>query len=203
MLGPLFGRDAVIELSDDQLTLRQPRYSDFERWREVRLASRTFLAPFEPAWADNELTATGFRARIRRYAKEAAEQSGYTFFLTLDHEGATEPELVGGVTISNIRRRAAQSASLGYWMGAEQAGKGLMTRAVGLILPFVFSELHLHRLEAACLPHNSASIRVLEKNGFRKEGTAESYLLINGRWQDHVLFALTQERYLSLRPAGR
>jgi ribosomal-protein-alanine N-acetyltransferase len=203
MLGPLFGRDAVIELSDDELTLRQPRYSDFERWREVRLASRAFLAPFEPAWADNELTANGYRARIRRYAKEAAEQSGYTFFLMLEQDGTNELDLVGGVTISNIRRRAAQSASLGYWMAADHAGKGLMTRAVGLILPFVFGELRLHRLEAACLPHNSASIRVLEKNGFRKEGMAESYLLINGKWQDHVLFALTQERYLSLRPTLR
>lgn len=203
MLGPLFGRDAVIELSDQELTLRPPRYSDFEKWREVRLASRAFLAPFEPAWADNELTANGFRARIRRYAKEASEQSGYTFFLMLDDNGRTEPELAGGITVSNVRRRAAQSASLGYWMGAEHAGKGLMTRGVCLILAFVFGELRLHRLEAACLPHNSASIRVLEKNGFRKEGVAESYLLINGKWQDHVLFALTHERYLSLKSANQ
>ncbi len=111
------------------------------------------------------------------------------------------PELVGGVTLSNIRRRAAQAASLGYWMGVNRAGKGIMTRAVGLLLPFVFNELRLHRLEAACLPHNSASIRVLEKNGFRKEGLAENYLLINGKWQDQLLFALTLERYLNQRPA--
>jgi [ribosomal protein S5]-alanine N-acetyltransferase len=200
MLGPLFGRDTVIELADGDMTLRQPRYSDFERWRQVRMASRAFLAPFEPIWADNELTQTGFRARIRRYAKEAAEQAGYTFFILVG--AGPQPELVGGVTLSNIRRRAAQAASLGYWMSAEFAGRGLMTRAVGLLLPFVFEELRLHRLEAACLPHNSASIRVLEKNGFRKEGLAENYLLINGKWQDHVLFALTLERYRNQQPVS-
>lgn len=199
MLGPLFGRESVVELADGDLVLRQPRYADFEEWREVRMTSRAFLAPFEPIWADNELTQTGFRARIRRYAKEAAEQSGYTFFLILSDDATTE--LVGGLTLSNIRRRAAQAASLGYWMSAGHAGKGLMTRAVGLALPFVFNELRLHRLEAACLPHNSASIRVLEKNGFRKEGLAEGYLLINGKWQDHLLFGLTHERFLNQQQA--
>ncbi|MEX0859623.1 MAG: GNAT family protein, partial [Cucumibacter sp.] len=107
-----------------------------------------------------------------------------------------------GVTLSNIRRRAAQSANLGYWMSVKYAGRGLMTRAVGALLPFVFNELRLHRLEAACLPHNLASIRVLEKNRFRKEGLAENYLLINGKWQDHLLFALTLERFLNQRPAS-
>lgn len=199
MLGPLFGRDSFIEIAEGELLLRQPRYADYEQWRDVRMASRAFLTPYEPVWADNELSQTGFRGRIRRYTREAAEQSGYTFFIFLN--GRPVPELVGGVTLSNIRRRAAQAASLGYWMGVNRAGKGIMTRAVSLLLPFVFNELRLHRLEAACLPHNSASIRVLEKNGFRKEGLAENYLLINGKWQDHLLFALTLERYLNQRPA--
>ncbi|MEX0628020.1 MAG: GNAT family protein [Cucumibacter sp.] len=200
MLGPLFGRDSVIEIADGELILRQPRFADYDQWREVRLASKAFLTPFEPVWADNELSQTGFRSRIRRYAKESSEQSGYTFFLSLT--GTAAPELVGGVTLSNIRRRAAQSASLGYWMSVKYAGRGLMTRAVGVLLRFVFNELRLHRLEAACLPHNLASIRVLEKNRFRKEGLAENYLLINGKWQDHLLFALTLERFLNQRPAS-
>ena len=200
MLRPLFGRESVIELADGDIALRQPRYADYAQWHDVRLASRGFLVPFEPAWGENELSQTGFRARIRRYAKEAAEQSGYTFFMMLHDRG--EPSLVGGITLSNIRRRAAQAASLGYWMGVNHARKGLMTRGVGLVLPFVFNELRLHRVEAACLPHNSASIRVLEKNGFRREGLAENYLLINGKWRDHLLFALTLERFLKQHPAS-
>lgn len=102
---------------------------------------------------------------------------------------------MGGLTVSNIRRRAAQHANLGYWMGAPFAGKGLMTEAVGTLLPFYFETLHLHRLHAAFLPHNIASRRVLEKNGFTEEGYAQNYLQIDGKWADHVLFALTRERW--------
>ena len=102
---------------------------------------------------------------------------------------------MGGLTLSNIRRRAAQHVNLGYWMGEAHAGKGLMSEAVGTVLPFVFDTLGLHRIHAAFLPDNAASRRVLEKNGFREEGYAESYLQIDGRWADHVLFGLTRERH--------
>jgi [ribosomal protein S5]-alanine N-acetyltransferase len=192
MLGPLFSRDAGIELVAHNILLRQPRATDFEEWRAVRMASRAFLTPFEPTWADNELSTGAFRTRVRRYAKEAAEQSGYTFFVFL---GEGHRQLAGGVTLSNIRRRVAQTCSLGYWMSVGHAGKGVMTEAVARLLPFVFTDLRLHRIEAACLPHNTASIRVLEKCRFQKEGLAEGYLMIDGKWQDHLLFALCQERY--------
>ena len=105
---------------------------------------------------------------------------------------------MGGLTISNVRRRAAQFATLGYWMGAEFAGRGLMSEAVGVLLPYFFDTLALHRLQAAFLPHNQASRRVLEKNGFKEEGYAENYLQIDGKWADHVLFGLTRERYDAL-----
>ncbi len=104
-------------------------------------------------------------------------------------------QLVGGINLSNIRRRVAQAATLGYWVGVDQINKGIMTEAVARVLPFIFDELRLHRAEAACLVDNHRSIRVLEKNGFVREGQAEGYLKIDGRWQDHVLFGLTKERY--------
>ncbi|WP_035872547.1 GNAT family N-acetyltransferase [Cucumibacter marinus] len=194
MLGPFFGREHILELSDGALLLRPPRQADFNEWRRVRLASRAFLKPFEPVWAETELTQGSFRARIRRYAREIAEETGFTFFLYALEEDE-DPRLIGGITLSNIRRRVAQAGTIGYWMAADEAGKGWMTRAVGLLLPFSFHKLGLHRVEAACLPHNKASIRVLEKNGFRQEGLAEKYLLIDGKWQDHLLFGLTVERY--------
>jgi ribosomal-protein-alanine N-acetyltransferase len=103
--------------------------------------------------------------------------------------------LVGGLTLSNIRRRAAQHANLGYWMGKEHAGQGLMTEAVGVVIPHAFNALGLHRIHAAFLPGNAASRRVLEKNGFQEEGYAENYLQIDGRWADHVLFGLTREQF--------
>src|SRR5690606_28086395 len=101
-----------------------------------------------------------------------------------------------------IRRRAAQYGNLGYWMGEEFAGRGLMSEAVATLLPFYFETLGLHRLHAACLPHNAASRRVLEKNGFREEGYALNYLQIDGKWADHVLFALTRETWSPAGPAG-
>jgi ribosomal-protein-alanine N-acetyltransferase len=80
-------------------------------------------------------------------------------------------------------------------MGEQFAGKGLMTEAVRLVVAHAFDQLLLHRVHAAFLPHNMASRRVLEKNGFREEGYAENYLQIDGKWADHVLFGLTRERY--------
>jgi [ribosomal protein S5]-alanine N-acetyltransferase len=100
-------------------------------------------------------------------------------------------QLAGGCQLSNIRQGIAQSAaSLGYWMGQKHAGKGLMTDAVVTLVRYAFDRLAFHRIEAACLPSNVASRRVLTKAGFTAEGTARKYLRINGEWQDHLLFAI-------------
>ena len=102
----------------------------------------------------------------------------------------TQPRLVeiGGLALANIRRGVAQAASLGYWVGEEHNGRGLATAAVACMLAVAFDELELHRVQAATLPHNVASQRVLERNGFDRIGLAAAYLKIAGRWQDHVLF---------------
>ena len=97
--------------------------------------------------------------------------------------------LVGGLTLASVRRGVAQAGSLGYWMGATFVRRGHMTAAVKAVLPFTFSTLRLHRVEAACIPTNTASIRLLERAGFTREGYARQYLCINGTWQDHLLFA--------------
>jgi ribosomal-protein-alanine N-acetyltransferase len=93
------------------------------------------------------------------------------------------------LTLANIRRGCAQTGNLGYWTGAAHARQGYMTAAVGGFLPFAFQTLRLHRIEAACIPANIASIRLLEKTGFRREGFAREYLCIDGVWQDHLLYA--------------
>ena len=97
--------------------------------------------------------------------------------------------LVGGLTLANIRRGCAQAGSLGYWMGAAYARQGHMTAAVTAIIPFAFGTLKLHRIEAACIPANVASVRLLERTGFKREGFARQYLCIDGAWQDHLLYA--------------
>ena len=197
-----FVRDPTPVLTGAHVVLRPPRSRDFEPWRALRRGSRDFLKPFEPRWTDADLNRQAFGTRLLRGRNEAKRGTDFSF-LIFETSDRTET-LVGGLTVSNIRRRAAQYANLGYWMGEEFAGRGLMTEAVGLLLPFYFDTLGLHRLHAAFLPHNAASRRVLEKNGFREEGYAENYLQIDGKWADHVLFALTRERWDARdKPAGR
>jgi ribosomal-protein-alanine N-acetyltransferase len=132
------------------------------------------------------LSRESFRRRIKRYAEEMRRDEAYPFFLIRE----SDQRLIGGLTLGFLRRGVAQAATLGYWIGAPYAQQGHMGAAVRLALSFAFGHLGLQRVEAACLPHNEASIRLLERVGFRKEGLARRYLCINGRWQDHVLYAI-------------
>lgn len=191
----------LIALRGQRTLLRLPQTGDYEPWHELRRSSRDFLRPFEPRWTEADLGRRVFAMRVKRARVEAEEGTDFSFFVFLHGKG--KETLVGGITLSNIRRRAAQFVTLGYWMGQQFAGQGLMTEAVGVTLPFVFDTLDLHRVHAAFLPGNAASRRVLEKNGFVEEGFAQSYLQINGRWEDHVLFGLTKERYEIGRYARR
>ncbi|HWA01745.1 MAG TPA: GNAT family protein [Caulobacterales bacterium] len=169
--------------------LRAPEARDYAEWSELRERSRGFLTPWEPTWALDELSRGSFRYKLRRYAEDARDDRAYAFFVFREEDGA----LVGGVTLSNVRRGVAQAASLGYWAGEAFAGKGYMTAAVRALLRFAFEELELHRVEAACQPENDASRAVLKKAGFTEEGRARAYLRINGHWRDHVLFGRVNE----------
>jgi len=165
--------------------LRAPQMADYSEWVALREASRDFLTPWEPTWPADDLTRTSFRRRMKRYSEDQRSDLAYPFFIFRKSDGV----LVGGLTLANVRRGCAQACSLGYWMGAAYAGKGHMTAAVAAVLPFAFGTLRLHRVEAACIPANIASIRLLEKTGFRREGFARQYLCIDGLWQDHLLYA--------------
>jgi [ribosomal protein S5]-alanine N-acetyltransferase len=166
--------------------LRPAVMEDHAGWARLRAQSRAFLTPWEPTWQDDELTKTAFRRRLRRHAQEADRDQG-RHFLIFDTQG---DRLVGGLSLGEIRRGVSQTATLGYWLGAPYAGQGRMTRAVRAASAWGFAQLGLHRIEAACVTENTASARLLEKNGFRHEGRARAYLKINGAWKDHELYAL-------------
>lgn len=152
----------------------------------MRAESRDFLVPWEPTWAYDALTRSAFRRRLRLYRAEMRQGLGYSFLIFRQNDDA----LLGGITLSNVRRGVAQTASIGYWVGARFSQQGYMTEAIACILRFAFKDLQLHRVEAACLKENVASTSLLRKSGFREEGLAREYLRINGRWQDHLLFAI-------------
>jgi ribosomal-protein-alanine N-acetyltransferase len=169
----------------DGVYLRAPQMSDFAAWSSLRERSRAFLVPWEPTWPDDDLTRASFRRRLRRYAEDMRADLAYAFLLFRKDDSA----LLGGITLTNIRRGVAQAGSMGYWTGAPYAAQGYMTRGVSALVPFTFEVLRLHRVEAACIPTNQASIRLLERTGFKREGYARQYLCINGMWQDHLLYA--------------
>jgi len=173
----------------DRVFLRAPQMGDFPEWAALREASRAFLVPWEPTWPHDDLTRSAFRRRLKRYVEDLRTDQAYPFFLFRKSDNA----IVGGLTLANIRRGVAQAGSLGYWMGERYAGHGYMTAAVRALIPFSFGSLRLHRLEAACIPTNVASIRLLERTGFIREGFAREYLCINGIWQDHLLYALLKD----------
>lgn len=180
------GQETHLSVRGDRLVLRPLAMGDYPAWAELRALSRSHLVPWEPVWSRDELSRSAFRRRLRFYQREAREDVGYAFAI-FDEPGGV---LAGGVSLSNVRRGVTQAASLGYWLGEPYCGRGLMTRALDALVPFAFDELRLHRIEAACMPQNTASVAVLQRAGFEQEGLARRYLKINGAWRDHLLFAM-------------
>ena len=172
-------------VTGDSVLLRAPQMADFAEWTALRAESRDFLVPWEPTWPPEDLTRAAFRRRLKHYAEDLRTDQAYPFFIFRKDDNA----LVGGLTLTNIRRGVAQAGSLGYWIGAPFARRGYMAAALRAFVPFAFDGLRLHRLEAACIPTNQASMLLLEKSGFLREGYAREYLCINGLWQDHLLDA--------------
>lgn len=181
--------EGVRRIDGEGVYLRAPELRDYQEWADVREASRNFLTPWEPTWAQDETSRGSYRYKLRRYAEDARDDKAYALFVFREEDDA----LVGGVTLSNLRRGVAQTASLGYWAGEKYAGKGYTTAAVRAVVRYAFEDLDLHRVEAACQPDNLASRRVLEKAGFTQEGAARAYLKINGAWRDHLLFGIVNE----------
>src|SRR5437763_5879948 len=158
-------------IEGEGVMLRTPQMIDFEEWTALRETSRAFLTPWEPIWPVDDLTRGAFRRRIKRYAEDLRTDQGYAFVITRYSDGA----MVGGLTLANIRRGVAQAGSLGYWTGLPFVRQGYMTAAVRAVVPFAFASLRLHRLEVACIPSNTGSMRLLEKTAFVREGYAREY----------------------------
>ena len=170
----------------EHVYLREPEFGDFEDWADLRQRSRAFLEKWEPTWAADEFSRAAFRQRVRIYAQRARDDDGYAFFIF----DKRSHQLLGGLTLSHVRRGVSQAATLGYWIGEEYAGQGLMKDALRTLLATAGQQFSLHRLEAACLPHNDRSRRLLLSCGFEQEGFAKSYVKIAGRWEDHQLFGI-------------
>ncbi len=180
--------ESAFHLEGEGVRLRPPRMSDYAHWAELRRASRDFLQPWEPTWPADDLTRAAFRRRLAIYARDQEAGQGHAFFVF-----SPDAALLGGVSLRDIRRGVSQSGAVGYWSGQAHARRGHTLRAVRAVTRFAFERLGLHRLEAACVPENEASHRLLLRAGFEPEGRARDYLKIDGRWRDHLLFGLLAE----------
>lgn len=186
MFDLLFLRQSKTVLRGGDVYLRAPRRRDQQQWMDVRRVSKEFLQPWEPVWPKDATEKVAFRRRLRRFTEDWHAGTSYPFFIF--HRKTDD--LLGGITLSNLRRGVTQAGTIGYWMGLPYARRGHMAEAVGLVLDYAFDDLRLHRVEAACLVHNEASSKLLLKLGFTEEGLARQYLCINGRWQDHRTFGI-------------
>lgn len=181
----MLGFRRKVRIETERMTLRLPAHSDWHDWSDLRAQSAGFLTPWEPVWAHDHLSRRSFTNRV--YWSARAQSQGTALpMLMIRREDA---RLLGAITLDNIRRGPAQSATLGYWIGAPFARQGFMREAIRAVVHYGFTDLDLSRVEAACLPENAASRGVLEKSGFKYEGVAQSYLQIAGRWRNHVLYA--------------
>ena len=181
----MLGLRGKLRIETQRLVLRLPQHADFRQWSDLRRRSQGFLTPWEPTWSDDHLTRRAFTNRVSWAARCYRSDTALPLFLIRRGDDA----LVGAITLDNIRRGPAQAGTLGYWVGAPFVRQGYMREAIDAVVRHAFVEMDLSRIEAACLPENEASRGVLERAGFKYEGVAQSYLQINGRWRNHVLYA--------------
>lgn len=178
-------RPRRLRIETARMTLRLPVHSDFRGWATLREQSADFLIPWEPTWAPEHLTRRAFANRV--YWAQRATSGGTALPLFLISRESSI--VLGAITLDNIRRGPSQAGTLGYWIGQPYARQGYMREAIEAVVHHAFTALDLSRVEAACLPENTASRGALEKCGFKYEGVSQSHLQINGRWRNHVLYA--------------
>ncbi len=181
----MFGFRRWVRIETERLTLRLPQHGDWHDWAGLRQESADFLTPWEPLWSADHLSRRAFTNRVY-WAQRAWTQGTALAVMMFRRE---DGRIVCAITLDHIRRGPAQAGTLGYWIGQPHARRGYMREAIQGVVHFAFNDLDLSRIDAACLPENVASRGVLEKCGFKYEGVAQSYLQINGRWRNHVLYA--------------
>tara|TARA_B110001454_G_scaffold179744_1_gene173074 strand:+ start:454 stop:1062 length:609 start_codon:yes stop_codon:yes gene_type:complete len=174
-----------------RVVMRPPEYRDWKLWADQRKKNMNFLKPWEPSWSPNDLERSSFLRRIKAFEKLIISDDAYPFFIF----DRNNDNLIGEININNIQRGVLQSCSIGYWISEDRMGLGFMSESISLIKDFIFNELDLHRIEAACLSSNKPSLSLLKKNGFQYEGTARKLIKINGKWKDHMVLSYIVDDY--------
>ena len=179
------------KLTGERVFLRPPKRRDALKWQKLRMSSKSFLVPWEPSWNASSCTRRAYLRYFKNSNYLANMDRAYSFLIFK----TDDKTLLGGINIGNVRRGVSQSASLGYWIGEKHSRNGYMKEALKLLIPSLFVDLRLNRIEAATLEENIASKNLLKKIGFKKEGVLRKYLKINGTWRDHILYGLLENDF--------
>ena len=179
------------KLTGERVFLRPPKRRDALKWQKLRMSSKSFLVPWEPSWDASSCTRRAYLRYFKNSNYLANMDRAYSFLIFK----TDDKTLLGGINVGNVRRGVAQSASLGYWIGEKHSRNGYMKEALKLLIPSLFVDLRLNRIEAATLEENIASKNLLKKIGFKKEGVLRKYLKINGTWRDHILYGLLENDF--------
>ena len=179
------------KLTGERVFLRPPKRRDALKWQKLRMSSKSFLVPWEPSWDASSCTRRAYLRFFKNSNYLANMDRAYSFLIFK----TDDKTLLGGINIGNVRRGVSQSASLGYWIGEKHSRNGYMKEALKLLIPSLFVDLRLNRIEAATLEENIASKNLLKKIGFKKEGVLREYLKINGHWRDHILYGLLESDF--------
>lgn len=184
----------MIETS--RLIIRVPEAADVPRVVAYYRDNLEFLRPFSPAFEPELFDEAAWHEQVGQRRRELTSGESLRAFIFPRDEPTT---IVGNVNLTQVFRGAFQSSVLGYNLAESAQGRGYMTEAVLGVEAFAFGQWGLHRIAANYMPRNERSAAVLKRCGFRVEGLAPAYLLINGRWEDHVLTAITAEDWTAQR----
>ena len=181
-------------IETERLVLRLPEVADVPEIIRFYRDNTEQLQPFSPTYTADFLAEATWIEQVRNRAAELAAGEGFRAFLF----ARTAPKrIIGNLNLTQVHRGAFQSCVLGYNLAAGERGKGYMTEAVRAAVAFAFGVWKLHRVAANYMPRNVRSAAVLKRCGFKVEGHAPAYLLINGRWEDHVLTAITNSAWIA------
>lgn len=173
-------------LRHGQVSLRLIRGRDARTLQHELLANRSWLQRWE-ATVPNGSASFDMRVSIRRLLQQYRDGAGYPFVMEYDGE------IAGQLNVWGVARGSLSSATIGYWVSERFAGRGITPTAVALATDACFTDFGLHRMEICIRPENTASLRVVQKLGFRYEGMRRRFIHIDGDWRDHYAFALTRE----------
>jgi len=173
-------------IESSRVIIRHPKRRDWRSWVSLRKNSYEFLKKWEPYWELSQCNRSNYMKQLRLQRTKAAYDQAYSF-LCFKKGSKT---LIGGINISNIQRGVIQTANLGYWLGKEHTGHGYMEESINTIIPYIFSQLKINRIQAFTLKENIASKRLLEKVNFKEEGVLRKAMKINNEWSDHILYSL-------------